>query len=276
MLTLFEKRKLKKLSQSDKRDSFRDCYGNPLGHLLKLYALDDEQNQDDKLVNQFGQTLEDIDKLCKIDLSNDAKLEIYSNKRKSFEFFDRNQMKQNFGFSYLDNLVVDHPKILKTIWKRCHKVMQNPALKWKNHWTLCMNQKDFESNRLQKTYVQWVDPLIGHGLFAKEDISKYSYIGQYTGIVRKRRSRTDLANDYIFGYMAGPKETPFVIDAKNFGNHTRFINHSLYPNVMSTWMIIKGICHIILFAGDFIPKGSQLTYDYGPYYWRKRPTPTKL
>ena len=124
-----------------------------------------------------------------------------------------------------------------------------------------------------QTYVKWVDPLIGYGLFAGENIPQYSFIGEYTGVIRKRKSKSDRYNDYIFGYVVAIKDTPFVIDAKEKGNYTRFINHCDEPNLFSTWMISKGVCHVILFARHAISKGTQLTYDYGPNFWKKRSSP---
>jgi SET domain-containing protein len=67
-----------------------------------------------------------------------------------------------------------------------------------------------------------------------------------------------------------------VIDAEEKGNFTRFINHSDEPNLTSRWIVVDGIYHVILFANQLIPKGTQLTYDYGPNYWSQRPGPLCL
>ncbi|MBI3211167.1 MAG: SET domain-containing protein-lysine N-methyltransferase, partial [Simkania negevensis] len=119
----------------------------------------------------------------------------------------------------------------------------------------------------------YISPQLGYGVFAVKDISALTYIGEYTGVVEKRSRRLNRFNNYIFGYVVGPKPTPFVINAEKRGNFTRFINHSDEPNLTSRWLIIEGITRVILFSNRLIQKGEQLTYDYGPIYWKKRSQP---
>ncbi len=263
--------------------SYRDKDGNTLAHLSALYNHMDHFKAcegDYKKVNHYGLTPVELAILLgrhevkqKESFSG---LEIYLTKEKRFELFDKDQILKHFKFQYSDHLTFKNPRFLKWTTRKCHKVLKDISNKWKNHWTVCMHEKEHIAHKHPKVFVKWIDPIVGYGLFAKEDIAQYSYVGSYTGVVKRRQSKKDLSNDYIFGYVCGPLETPFVIDAQYQGNFTRFINHNDSPNLNSTWMISKGICHIILYATQFIPKGSQLTYDYGPYYWKKRSSPLEL
>ncbi|KAJ8770394.1 hypothetical protein K2173_015008 [Erythroxylum novogranatense] len=60
---------------------------------------------------------------------------------------------------------------------------------------------------------------------------------------------------------------PIVINAKNFGNVSRFLNHSCWPNVF--WQPVMRASnkefdlHIAFYALRHIPPMTELTYDYG-------------
>lgn len=167
-------------------------------------------------------------------------------------------------------------KIFEKVKKRCIQ-----KLRWKkyariNRWTTLLFEKDLREKKQAPIVIKKVNPLVGLGVFAKETILELAFVGEYTGIVRRRHKKRDEANDYVFGYVIGPHDTPWVIDAEVRGNFTRFINHSYEPNLTSKWIISDGIAHIILFANRLIQAGEQLTYDYGPYYWRKRSYPQTL
>jgi hypothetical protein len=64
------------------------------------------------------------------------------------------------------------------------------------------------------------------------------------------------------------EDFPLVIDAKEYGNHARFINHSCDPNLMSVNVHRTSkdprLASICLFAIKDIKAGSELTIDY--YY----------
>ncbi len=273
-----------KLVKKHEDTNYKDKDDNTLAHLCVLYNHLDYLPQfkaEKKLKNRYGHTPEDLAKLLgrkgyEISSNNPCTMKVYRTKQKSFDTFSKQQIQEHFKFKYTDYLIYKNPRLLKWTTRKCHKVLQEISIKWKNHWTVSMYERDYLSKRIPEVYVKWVDPLIGYGLFAGSDIAQYSYIGEYTGIIKRRQTRKDLENDYIFGYITGPYETPFVIDARNQGNFTRFINHSDDPNLFSTWMISEGICHVILFAARFIPKDTQLTYDYGPNYWNKRAAPHAL
>ena len=165
---------------------------------------------------------------------------------------------------------------LNTIHRRC-----NNKLWWKkynrmNRWACSLFEKELRQCKQAQIEIKQVNPLVGMGVFATKPISELTFIGEYTGVVQKRHKRKDSLNDYVFGYVIGPHDTPWVIDARKKGNFTRFINHSDEPNLTSRWIISEGVGHVIFFANRKINTGEQLTYDYGPYYWRKRSYPQAL
>lgn len=188
----------------------------------------------------------------------------------------REEIEEAFGITYLDELSCTE-KVLEKVKKRAQRKLMPLYSKKQNRWMLGLYGEKMRKRAFAPIYLQKVNPLIGYGVFAKENISSLSYIGEYTGELRKRRRFKDKGNDYIFGYMVGSFGTPWIIDAKDKGNFTRFINHSFYPNVSSRGVVLDGVYRVIFFANKAIKKGEQLTYDYGPTYWNNsRPYPQDL
>ncbi len=125
--------------------------------------------------------------------------------------------------------------------------------------------------------VRFIDPQVGHGLFAEEKICKGSYVGEYTGIVRKNDRRyTEPLNHYCYEYPVPDHiGRSYVIDATQ-GNLTRFINHSFHPNLRPVHVFYEGYYHLIFLALETLSKGTQLSYDYGHSYWHVRGAPVAL
>lgn len=182
-----------------------------------------------------------------------------------------------FGYCSSDRLIFEKEEFIDwTIWKSLRRLQRHVNDRLRNQWTVSLFEKPYLKNKRYNMVVRPVSPLVGWGVYAQENIPAYAYIGEYTGVVRRRDRRKRLDNNFIFGYTLGSKETPLVIDAQKYGNFTRFINHSDSPNIVSRSMIIDGVSRLLFFAPKPIAKGVQLTYDYGPYYWRKRPAPIDL
>ncbi|RAL46751.1 hypothetical protein DM860_005030 [Cuscuta australis] len=61
-------------------------------------------------------------------------------------------------------------------------------------------------------------------------------------------------------------ESPYVIDATNYGNVSRYINHSCSPNLVNHQVVVESmdyrLTHIGLFAGRDILAGEELSFDY--------------
>lgn len=183
---------------------------------------------------------------------------------------------EKLKITYLEELEFESPEILAWVKKKCVKRLKKKRYFLNNRWALALFKDNVLSAPVNHTYIEWINSYLGYGAFAAKNITELTYMGEYTGIVRRRHKKKDLGNNYVFRYVTGPRDTPFVIDAKDQGNFTRFMNHSDDPNLTSRWIIAGGITHIILFANQPIKKGTQLTYNYGPTYWRSRTAPSEL
>lgn len=124
--------------------------------------------------------------------------------------------------------------------------------------------------------IRWIDPSLGWGVFANRPIAKGQFITEYTGKVRKRK-RADAKNGYCFEYSSAQDlKTAYLIDAREQGGISRYINHSHAPNLQSALATFDGLSHVIFYAKEPIAKEAQLCYDYGPDYWSKRAAPVSL
>lgn len=131
-----------------------------------------------------------------------------------------------------------------------------------------------EAAYIPQVSVRWITDQVGYGLFAEEEIPLGSYVGEYTGIVRRNDRRYfEALNNYCYEYPVEDEiGRSFVIDATQ-GNLTRFINHSFHPNLQPVHVFYDGYYHLIFIALISIKKGEQLSYDYGESYWYLRGPP---
>lgn len=125
---------------------------------------------------------------------------------------------------------------------------------------------DFEALELR-----YINHFIGFGVFARQDLSKGACITFYYGMKKLKPQKMN--------YFFHPKldSLNMGIDAREFGNIARFINHAPdsedSPSSFSTANLITksynifGIEVMALFALRDIKKGEQLLFDYSRKYF---------
>src|ERR1043165_686045 len=184
---------------------------------------------------------------------------------------------QIFKISYLSTLQFIDGKTQDKVEKRCAKALAKewitPRQKWLGHY-----YADGIRGALPLDLrIDWIDEKIGYGVWTNREIPEHGFLGEYTGVLRKRMFFGRWKNRYCFDYNIGEgRKSRYVIDAQDFGNHTRFINHSYEPNLEPASVFCDGLLHVILFAPNRIPANTQLCYDYGEDYWQKREKPFKI
>lgn len=173
------------------------------------------------------------------------------------------------GANWLSALEFCNEKVAKHVRKQCEKALKKGWFDTRKKWLGVFYSKEIEKGEHPELIIKWIDERVGYGVFAHQDIRVGTFIGEYTGVVRKRS--TDEENFYCFEYAIGDNwKSPFVIDAQGKGNYTRFINHSNTPNAEPVSVYLNGAMHVILIAQKPIRKGEQLCYHYGADYWSKR------
>ncbi|MGA8163729.1 MAG: SET domain-containing protein-lysine N-methyltransferase [Waddliaceae bacterium] len=132
------------------------------------------------------------------------------------------------------------------------------------------------------TAIKWIDDVLGYGVFTNQDLKAGDYIGEYTGAIklyyRFPFGKFFDLNEYCYVYPRRLlSRRSFIIDPKASGNEMRFVNHSSYePLLVPKLVVDRRLTHIIFVAGVDISKGTQLTYDYGEDYWRRRDPPLDI
>ncbi|RZC57183.1 hypothetical protein C5167_004491 [Papaver somniferum] len=129
----------------------------------------------------------------------------------------------------------------------------------------------------------------GWGVRSLSSIPSGSFICEYTGelLSEKEADQNTGFDEYLFDLARSKSsnQSPeddsqstsisdenvedgegFTINALEYGNVSRFINHSCSPNVVAQNVLYdhddKRMPHIMLFAADNIPPLQELTYDY--------------
>jgi hypothetical protein len=128
--------------------------------------------------------------------------------------------------------------------------------------------------RRTPVYIRLTDARIGFGLFADRDLVEGEFVGEYAGSVSLSDSVADKAYCYAYhSLQVGGEETRLTIDARLFGNETRFINHAR-PEVLShVDEFFNGHWHVMFSVSCPVAKGEQLLIDYGDPYWEGKPEP---
>ncbi len=178
---------------------------------------------------------------------------------------------------YLDQLEFNNASLRLTLEKKVQKALLKEWITPKQRWLGHYFAQGIRGDVSLDLTIAWINDAIGYGVWTNSDIEAKTFIGEYTGLIRRRRFWRRWKNRYCFDYTIGPyRSTSMVIDCQDCGNHTRFINHSAHPNLDLTSVYCDGMIHVILTANKLIPAGTQLCYDYGADYWEKRGKPLIL
>ena len=132
-------------------------------------------------------------------------------------------------------------------------------------------------NDLSRYEIRYINPDIGLGVFSRDVIKKGDVIGVYSG-VKNTRTSADLS--YLFHLEFDCLK--MYIDARQYGNITRFINHApeadinkigsnrssfLEANIGTSRFYLNGIEVVVYTTIKDILKGEQLLVDYGQAYF---------
>ncbi|KAJ5553500.1 histone H3 methyltransferase SUV39H1/Clr4 [Penicillium frequentans] len=139
----------------------------------------------------------------------------------------------------------------------------------------------------------------GNGLRSPDPIIAGQFIDRYLGEVLTqeaadaRETTNNMGQSYLFVLdwkqedqdddddeddEHKPDQKFYVVDGQKFGSPTRFINHSCNPNckiipVSTTEPGDDSLYHLAFFALCDIPPGTELTFDYNPF-WVEKDTDT--
>jgi len=182
-----------------------------------------------------------------------------------------NEFEKLFNFHYSDSLVFEDYETLKQVQKECPYILRWKWLVKENYERMQQFSWFISEGYTEELIIGWINDKIGYGAFAARDIEAGTYIGTYTGEVRRLAWFNPDHNAYCFLYptrWCGLRL--YAIDGMRVGNELRFMNHSSNPNVVPYCVIDRNLLHQIFCAKEKIPKGTELTWDYGRGYWKYR------
>jgi len=111
---------------------------------------------------------------------------------------------------------------------------------------------------------------MGWGVRPLAPIPKGTFVCEYVGELISDSEAETREDSYLFDLDNKDGDT-FCIDANNYGNIARFINHSCTPNLTPVKVFASHqdlrFPHIALFANRDIKKGEELGFDYGEKFW---------
>lgn len=132
----------------------------------------------------------------------------------------------------------------------CHENCENRAI---------------QTQKRSQTIEVFITENKGWGVKAKTDIKSGSYFIQYVGEVLSeadfihRLKTTYLDDDHYYGMYL---ESGYVLDARNMGIESRFINSSCCPNCAVEKWTVKGLPCLAIFASRDIMAGEEITFYY--------------
>lgn len=188
-----------------------------------------------------------------------------------FKCITRKEFEKVFKIEYFDSLFFASYQELKETINQCPFKYHHGLSETKYERLGREYEEEINHGVTANLRIQWIDNTIGFGVFADENLEEGSFIGEYTGIVRKLSRFKEEETTYCVHYP-----TSFfslhnrIIDSYQGGNILRFVNHSDIPNLYSENIVINKVIHVIFLTNQRIEKGTQLTIDYGPDYWKKR------
>ncbi|XP_076614216.1 histone-lysine N-methyltransferase EHMT1 isoform X1 [Chaetodon auriga] len=136
-------------------------------------------------------------------------------------------------------------------------------------WRTCKNR--VVQNGLRTKLQLFRTTKKGWGVRALQDIPQGSFVCEYVGEIISEAEAEMRQNDaYLFSLDDKPQDL-YCIDARFYGNISRFLNHMCEPNlfacrVFTTHQDLR-FPHIAFFASENIAAGEELGFDYGDHFW---------
>jgi SET domain-containing protein len=105
----------------------------------------------------------------------------------------------------------------------------------------------------------------GHiGVRCRSKITKGQFICEYRGEIisddemQRRKARYEKGQPkYFYRFIRG-----LVIDASQYGNISRFVNHSCQPNAEAEVNYVGKMAHLVFTATEDIELSEEITVDY--------------
>uniref|UniRef100_A0A1A8R8U2 Euchromatic histone-lysine N-methyltransferase 1b n=1 Tax=Nothobranchius rachovii TaxID=451742 RepID=A0A1A8R8U2_9TELE len=136
-------------------------------------------------------------------------------------------------------------------------------------WRTCKNR--VVQNGLRTRLQLFRTSKKGWGVRTLQDIPQGTFVCEYVGeIITESEAELRQNDAYLFSLDDKPEDL-YCIDARYYGNISRFLNHMCEPNlfacrVFTTHQDLR-FPHIAFFASENIKAGEELGFNYGDHFW---------
>lgn len=172
-------------------------------------------------------------------------------------------------FEYLPHPIFETREGLEQVLAYVAKAKQEDKIPAEKIWMGIYFDKEIRKGIHPPVSIRLIDSEVGYGVFADKKIPPCTYVGEYTGVVQARKPKQLREKKHCLRYTIWEGKKNFAIDAEEKGNFTRFINHSIKPNLGLQAIYWRGIPRMIFVALKEIRAGGQFTFDYGPLFWKQ-------
>uniref|UniRef100_A0A3B1JKV4 Euchromatic histone-lysine N-methyltransferase 1b n=1 Tax=Astyanax mexicanus TaxID=7994 RepID=A0A3B1JKV4_ASTMX len=111
----------------------------------------------------------------------------------------------------------------------------------------------------------------GWGVRTLQDIPQGTFVCEYVGEIISDAEADVRENDSYLFSLDSKVGDMYCIDARFYGNISRFINHHCEPNLFPCRVFTSHqdlrFPHIAFFASKSISSGDELGFDYGDHFW---------
>uniref|UniRef100_A0A673IAQ4 Euchromatic histone-lysine N-methyltransferase 1b n=1 Tax=Sinocyclocheilus rhinocerous TaxID=307959 RepID=A0A673IAQ4_9TELE len=134
-------------------------------------------------------------------------------------------------------------------------------------WRTCKNRVVQNGLRLQLFRTQ----MMGWGVKTLQDIPQGTFVCEYVGEIISDTEADVRENDSYLFSLDSKVGDMYCVDARFYGNISRFINHHCEPNLFPCRVFTSHqdlrFPHIAFFACKNISAGDELGFDYGDHFW---------
>uniref|UniRef100_A0AAV2IWI9 Histone-lysine N-methyltransferase EHMT1-like n=1 Tax=Knipowitschia caucasica TaxID=637954 RepID=A0AAV2IWI9_KNICA len=111
----------------------------------------------------------------------------------------------------------------------------------------------------------------GWGVRALQDIPQGTFVCQYVGEIISEDEAEMRQNDSFLFSLDDKPQDQYCIDARYYGNISRFLNHMCEPNLLAVRVFTTHqdlrFPHVAFFASESIRAGEELGFNYGDHFW---------
>ena len=172
-------------------------------------------------------------------------------------------------FEYLPHPIFEACEGFRQVLSYTAKAKRKDKIPASKIWMGIYFDKEIRNGAHPPVSICHINDKIGYGVFADKKVAPCTFVGEYTGVVQERSPKQLKEKKYCLRYTLWEGKKNFTIDAEEKGNFTRFINHSAAPNLSLQSVYWRGLPRMIFVSMKEIPEGEQLTFDYGPLFWKQ-------